>query len=327
MMFKLIDVQCSSIDEEKASIGALIIREGGTVVFPTETVYGIGADAESDEACRKIYRIKGRQQDNPLIVHVSDIKQAGNYAYTSQVEKFYELSGLWPGPLTVVMPRNDRVSQVASAGLDTVGIRIPDCAFTRDFIRLSRKGVAAPSANMSGRPSATRAEHIMDELSGVDLIYRAEKSRIGIESTVILPQGTKCTILRPGAYTREDLLNIFDIVEYAGPADKVRSPGMKYRHYSPGKQLFRAEKEQLLAYLDTHHDVLPIVTAETAADIKGDRLILGSINDPYAISSSLYDSFRTLDSSKYERGIIECMPEKGFFTSIMNRIRKASVEL
>lgn len=327
MVAKILNVSCNSENNEKAMAGSRIIQGGGVVIFPTETVYGIGADAENEQACRKIYKIKGRQPDNPLIVHVADLGQAEKYAYTSRVKKFNELCKLWPGPLTIVMPKKPTVSDVASAGLDTVGIRIPDCAFTRQFIKLSSRGIAAPSANMSGKPSATRAEHIMNELGEVDLIYRAEPSRIGIESTVIYPQDDRCVILRPGAYTEDDLLNIFDEVVYAKPEDPVRSPGMKYRHYSPEKILLRAMRDDLLDYVEKHKEVIPIVTEETGKKIKGEKWILGSIKNPYEISSSLYDIFRRLDGSDYSKGIIECLPETGFFNSIMNRIKKASVEL
>ncbi|MGP6206625.1 L-threonylcarbamoyladenylate synthase [Cuniculiplasma sp. SKW3] len=327
MVAKVLDVSCDLEDSEKAMAGSRIIQGGGVVIFPTETVYGIGADAENNQSCQKIYKIKGRQPDNPLIVHVADLKQAEKYAYLFRVKKFNELSKFWPGPLTIVMPKKPTVSDVASAGLDTVGIRIPDCAFTREFIKLSERGIAAPSANMSGRPSATRAEHIINELKEVDLIYRAEPSRIGIESTVIYPQDNRCVILRPGAYTEDDFSNIFDEVVYAKPEDPVRSPGMKYRHYSPEKILLRAKRDDLLDYVEKHSDVIPIVTEETAKNIKGEKWILGSIKNPYEISSSLYDLFRRLDGSGYSRGIIECLPETGFFNSIMNRIKKASVEL
>ena len=327
MAEKILDVRCDLKDQEKALTGARVIQEGGVVIFPTETVYGIGADVENNNACKKIYAIKGRQADNPLIVHVADLDQAENYACTNRVRMFRELAKLWPGPLTIVMPKKDRVGDVPSAGLGTVGIRIPDCDFTREFIKLSATGIAAPSANMSGRPSATRAEHIINELHGVDLIYRGEPSRIGIESTVIYPQDDRCIILRPGAYTADDFSKIFDRVEYAGPQDPVRSPGMKYRHYSPEKELLRAKKEDLLNFVETHRDIIPIVTTETAKEIKGEKWILGSIKNPYEISSSLYDLLRQLDASTYHRGIIECLPETGFFISVMNRIKKASAEL
>ncbi len=327
MTGKIVDVNCKEEDRAKAEKGADIIRKGGTVVFPTETVYGLGADAGNDGACSKIYKIKSRQQDNPLIVHLADKESVGKYAHIENVRKYKELEKLWPGPLTIVMPKRETVGNVASAGLDTVGIRIPDCNFTRAFIRMSGTGIAAPSANRSGKPSATMAEHIMDELDGVDLIYRAERSRIGIESTVIFPEGDSCKILRPGAYTEEDLLKIFHQVTYSGKDDPVRSPGMKYRHYSPDKTVLRADAQSLLDYLKEHRDVLPIVTTETAKFIEGDKIVLGSLSNPYEISSSLYDSLRKLDASNYSKGIIESLPERGFFISVMNRIKKASVEL
>ena len=326
---KFVKINCHNYSHEDVQNVSSIFMNGGLVIFPTETVYGIGADARSDAACSRIFHAKSRKQDNPLIVHVDSIDTMRKFAHTEDIELLPELEKLWPGPLTVIMKKRDGISNVASAGLDTVGMRIPACDFIREVIHSSGIPIAAPSANISGRPSATKAEHIISELGDkVDLIIDSGETMYGIESTVILPEGKKCTILRPGAYTREDLLKIFDSVEYSLPGGKVLSPGTKYTHYSPEKKLYRAEREILVKYLEDHRGkVLPIITSETHEITGGDAIILGHENDPMEISHNLYHSLRLLDASGYEYGIIESFPYIGYFTSIMNRIERASAEL
>lgn len=322
----IIDTDCTNYDPETLKPGIEVLKKGGTVIFPTETVYGLGADATSDSACSRIFTAKGRPQDNPLIIHLSDTSSLNRYSYWDGVEKAEELEKLWPGPLTVIVKKREMISSVASAGLDTIGVRIPDCNFTRDLIRKADLPVAAPSANISGRPSATSISHVKDELwNRVDLMYNAGKSRIGIESTVILPEGEKCTILRPGAYTEDDLLLIFRKVEYAKTGERIMSPGMKYRHYSPSKKVYRADPNKLLRVLENRKNILPIVSSELGQMISGDKLILGSRSDPVSISSNLYHCLRKLDETDYQEGIIESFEEKGYFISIMNRVNRASV--
>ncbi|MHB1439503.1 MAG: L-threonylcarbamoyladenylate synthase [Cuniculiplasma sp.] len=327
-MSLIIRIQCNNMNEEKLRPGVETLKSGGTVVFPTETVYGLGADATSDDACMKIFNAKGRPVDNPLIVHFSDISDLDKYTYWSHVAKRKELERLWPGPLTVIVKKKDLICDTASAGLPTVGVRIPDCNFSRELIRRCGSPVAAPSANVSGRPSATSIDHILEELGHrVDIMYSAESPRYGIESTVILPEGNKCTILRPGAYTEEDLLKIFDSVGYARVGEKVMSPGMKYRHYSPEKILFRASPDRILQEIAGKNDLLPIVSTELGEKINGKKLVLGSVKDPISISSNLYKCLRELDRSSHRGGIIEAFPEVGYFVSVMNRVKKASIEL
>ena len=327
-MTELIHTDCTNYDPETLIHGVKILREGGTVVFPTETVYGIGADATSDSACFKIFEAKGRPADNPLIAHFGSIGDINRYCFWDMVEKRKELEMLWPGPLTVVVKKRDSISSVASAGLDTIGVRVPDCDFTRSLIQKAGFPVAGPSANISGRPSATSILHIKEEMWGrVDLMYDAGRTRIGIESTVILPEGENCTVLRPGAYTEEDLLRIFKTVSYAKVGGKTMSPGMKYRHYSPSKKLYRADPEILIKVAENNPKVLPIVSTELGERITGNKLVLGKKSDPVSISRNLYSFFRELDGSPYEAGIIESFEEKGYFFSIMNRIKKASIPI
>jgi L-threonylcarbamoyladenylate synthase len=328
MMKRTVHIKCDEYNEEALNSGSLAIQEGHLVIFPTETVYGLGADATSDIACKRIYEAKGRPGDNPLIVHFSSIEEIKKYCYWEEITKNEELEKLWPGPLTVIVRKKSKICNTASANLQTVGVRIPDCNFTRELIARSGVPLAAPSANTSGKPSATKAEHVIDELGGkVDVIFFGEQSKYGIESTVIMPNGDDCKILRPGAYAEEELLKVFKTVSYPMSGDKVISPGNKYRHYSPEKPLYRANPADLIEYAYKHKDCLPIVSKELAERIDMEKIILGTLSDPYSISRNLYDSLRSLDASNKSSGIIENFPEVGYFFSIMNRIKKASVEL
>ncbi|MGP6220691.1 L-threonylcarbamoyladenylate synthase [Caldiplasma sukawensis] len=310
-----------------------LINEG-LVIFPTETVYGLGADARNHTACKRIFEAKGRPQDNPLIIHLGNFTQIEKYAFVEEVAHIEELKKFWPGPLTVIMNKKETISNVASAGLSTIGIRIPDHSFTTRMLEYTNIPVAAPSANISGRPSATRISHILDELGNkVDLIVDGGNCKYGIESTVILPEDDKCTILRPGAITEDDLKNIFEHVEYAKEGAKVMSPGMKYRHYSPEKSLYYCKSEKIEElYFDDNGKSLFIVTNELYQKLKkngvGENIILiGNRENPYEISSHLYESFRKLDNSPYRSGYIESFEEKGYYISIMNRLKKAAIQL
>ncbi len=326
---RLLKTGCSNYSRKEVEIISEVMKQGGLLVFPTETVYGIGADARSDVSCRRIYEAKGRESDNPLIVHVDSMETMSRFAHTEEVEMMPELEKLWPGPLTVIMRKKEGICDTATAGLNTVGMRIPDCNLIREAIKVSGVPLAAPSANISGRPSATRASHILKELGPlVDLVIDGEEATYGIESTVILPEGRKCTILRPGAYTREDLLKIFDQVEFGGSEGRPLSPGTKYSHYTPEKTLYRSDRDAIKKYMEKNHGkVLPIVTKETADILGIECMVLGHSDKPMEISHNLYHCLRQLDKSPYDHGIIETFPHIGYFISIMNRIERASVKL
>lgn len=326
-MVEIIEAECGRYKEEDIKAGANAIKKGNLVVFPTETVYGLGGDATSDQACQKIFKAKGRPSDNPLIVHFNSIMEIKEYTMWNKVPFHDQLEKLWPGPLTVIAEKNDKICSSASAGLDTIGVRIPDCDLARELILRSGVPIAAPSANASGRPSATSIDHIRKELGDMaEIMYKGQVPHYGIESTVIQPVGETCLILRPGAYTEVDLLKIFKRVEYAKIGEKVVSPGTKYRHYSPEKPLFRAEKFQIKDIISGRHDMIPILTDQSGADMNCKYISLGNANDPYDVSRHLYDALRRLDSSNASWGIIEMFPRTGYFGSIMNRIDKASIQ-
>lgn len=239
-------------DEECLAHAGEIIRCGGLVAFPTETVYGLGASAYSSEAATKVYAAKGRPSDNPLIVHVSDPAEAEEFAYLTPV--FYDLaSRFMPGPVTVIMKKRERVPEGVTGGLDTVAIRCPSNAVASALIRYAGVPVAAPSANLSGKPSPTVAAHVIDDLSGrVDMIIDGGDCTFGLESTVIKPEWDKTLrLLRPGAVSAEMLRDagysvIVDpaVTDPAAAGDHPQSPGMKYKHYAPAAKLYLIDMSQ-----------------------------------------------------------------------------------
>ena len=237
---------------------ARIILSGGLVVFPTETVYGLGGNGLLSDAARKIYSAKGRPSDNPLIIHIADPRDAENYAFTSEV--YYRLADAFmPGPLTVIMKKRDCIPLSVTGGLDTVAVRCPSHPIAHALIEKCGVPIAAPSANISGRPSPTSAEYVIEDMQGrVDMIIDGGECEIGLESTIVKIDGNSLTLLRPGAITYDALCCVCEDVKIA-PAvleklsenEKPLSPGMKYRHYAPSSDfvLLDGEKSDVLEFM------------------------------------------------------------------------------
>ena len=248
-----------SVYNEQISRAGEVIKRGGLVVFPTETVYGLGADATSADASCKIYEAKGRPSDNPLIIHIASPEEAEKYTYTN--DTFYRLaSRFMPGPLTVVLKSKDTVPLETRAGLDTVAVRCPEMQAARDLISASGVAIAAPSANLSGSPSPTTAAHVIDDMNGrVDMILDGGECDFGLESTIVkIEDSGELTLLRPGKITVDDLLAVVDRVNIANAVkDKLKegetavSPGMKYRHYAPRAPLLLLDGilDKMIAYI------------------------------------------------------------------------------
>ncbi|MCM1507637.1 MAG: L-threonylcarbamoyladenylate synthase [Ruminococcus flavefaciens] len=252
------------LDENQLDIAVQLIRQGEVVGIPTETVYGLGADASNENAVRKIFSAKGRPADNPLIVHLADFADAVNY--TSYIpELAYRLAEKFcPGALTMVMPKNDRIPLVTSGGLDTVGIRVPSHPVMHRLIEMSGRPISAPSANISGYPSATSAQHVMRDMRGrISAVLDGGQSEFGVESTVIsFEDENTVRILRPGCITEKMLLTvcgnvIIDKAVLSGleKGEKASSPGMKYKHYSPKADIIMVESdlEKFTAYVGEHY--------------------------------------------------------------------------
>lgn len=317
---------------------AEVIKSGGIVVFPTETVYGLGADAFNERAVRKIFKVKGRPADNPLIVHIADRRNLKALAASVPAAAQKLMDAFWPGPLTIIFKKNPRVPDVVTAGLDTVAVRLPNHALARAFIRAAGVPIAAPSANRSGRPSPTEAIHAKRDLgSKVDFFLAAEKTKYGLESTVINPLARPPVILRPGAITREDIEKVIGPVRLADAGTVIQSPGMRRRHYSPQTPLVLSPADWLTAaqaiaaLIETYHRrqrrVGVLATRENCPRYKNaDRIIVvGSRHHLKTCAGNLFKCLRDFDRfADVDIILAETFPEQGIGAAIMDRLKRAA---
>lgn len=314
-----------------------IIISGGTVAFPTETVYGLGANALDGEAVAKIFRAKGRPADNPLIVHISSREMLNMVAKDIPALAFELMDAFWPGALTIVLKRKDGVPDITTGGLDTVAVRMPDHEIALSLITEAGVPIAAPSANISGRPSPTKAEHVIKDMDGrIDAVIAGDECRLGVESTVIDLTVIPPALLRPGGQNIEDIIRITGDVNVS--EESVKSPGMRYTHYSPVTKLILVEGERTSMFAEINRLVSEyrnqglkagaLVSRESAHDIECDaKYILGSIDDMKEVASRLFSGLRFLDEAGVDVGIVEgVFPEKREGRAIMNRLRKAAKE-
>lgn len=331
-----------SSDKEIYQEAGRIIRAGGLVAFPTETVYGLGGDAENPLASRKIYEAKGRPSDNPLIVHIAEISQLKEIAshLPKEAEKLAE--AFWPGPLTMIVDKNDRIPLETTGGLQTVAVRMPSHPAAREFIRVSGRMIAAPSANTSGRPSPTRAEHVRQDLDGrIDMILDGGPVGIGLESTIVdLTEGTP-TILRPGYITGKMLIEVLGEVRVdpgiqgkEGHA-RPKAPGMRYRHYAPRAQLtiVDGQAEKVIEYINRQtaeagqrgEKAGVIATEETKkAYCATVVLSMGERSDEEGIARHLFDILRRFDETDVDVIYSESFETPNLGQAIMNRLLKAA---
>lgn len=323
-------------DEAALERAAAIIRDGGLVGMPTETVYGLGASAFSAQAAEKIYAAKGRPSDNPLIVHVAFPEEAEAIAHTSEL--YYALAKRFmPGPLTVILPKKDTVPAGVTGGLDTVAVRCPSHPAAHALIRKAGVPIAAPSANRSGSPSPTTAQHVLRDMDGrIDMILDGGPCEIGLESTVIRLTKDGCEILRPGAVTEFMLAEVAGSVSVAkaviDPAlagDKPLSPGMKYKHYSPNAEvvLVDGNDTQFAEYVRTHiTDREAVAAADSEADRFDfcNRLSCGQTANAEDASRALFSLLREADDLEYTRVYIQLPPPEGGYLALYNRLIRAA---
>ena len=319
---------------------AELIRAGELVAFPTETVYGLGADATNAAAVDRIYQAKGRETDNPLIVHVADPEEIERYAVVRDRALFLRLANAFmPGPLTVIFERGERICPRVSAGLPTVAIRCPAHPAARELIRLSGVPIAAPSANRSHRPSPTAARHVKEDLDGIiAAILDGGNCDRGVESTVISVTGDMIRVLRPGVVTPEDLGAATGkrveldpgVVAPVEDHSRVASPGMKYRHYAPKAPMCAlcGEESRILSFFSEALDrFCGVLCYREDLEVLGERenaIALGSRTDPEELARNLFDCLRAFDQKPFLRQIYTRLPENvGVNIAVRNRLLRA----
>ena len=314
---------------------AAIIKRGGLVVFPTETVYGLGGNAKDPNAAKKIYAAKGRPSDNPLIVHIERPEDAEKYALTN--EEYYRIAKKFmPGPLTVILPKKDSVPGETTGGLDTVALRCPSHPVARALIASSGTGIAAPSANISGKPSPTNAEDVICDMQGrVDMIIDGGDCEIGLESTIIKLDGKAAVLLRPGGITVDALRCVLDDVRIA-PAvtemlkenERPLSPGMKYRHYAPDAPfvLLDGKREDVLRFMQNcEKDAVILCYDSEVRELDGHRLIpVGDIDDLTREAHDLFTALRKADRMNASVIYAHLPPSDGIGLALYNRMLRAA---
>ena len=349
METETIRVDREHLAPEDLKKAATIIRKGGLVAFPTETVYGLGGDAFDPTASKRIYAAKGRPSDNPLIVHIADISELTRVARDIPQVAYDLAEKFWPGPLTMILNKCEDLPRETTGGLNTVAVRMPSDPVAAMLIREAGVPIAAPSANLSGRPSTTCAQHVIEDLSGrIDMIIDAGASKIGLESTIVDLTCEPALILRPGFITKEMLATLIPDVGYdravsGKPGDEKappKAPGMKYRHYAP--------KGELVIYSGTGQAVRERILAETEKALRngskvgllvcneeesiyrekfGDKTViktLGSRDNEEEIASVLFARLREFDDEGTEKIFSQALSDGGLGSAIMNRLMKAA---
>lgn len=316
-----------------------VLKSGELVAFPTETVYGLGADGLNPDAILKIFKTKGRKSDNPLILHISDIEMLKKLTIQPLDDIIKITEKYWPGPLTIILKKSKIVPDEITAGLDTVAIRMPDNKFALDLIKNLDKPVAAPSANLSGKPSPTDAATCMKDLDGkIPLIIDGGNTRFGLESTVVDLTKKPYAILRPGAITYEELKDFLGDVEIdshiLGKSETPRAPGQKYTHYAPEASAYlvsgsNSEKiEKIEDFIKENKDIKIGILAseELLKNIENsiEKYNLGLIEDLETYGSLIFRGLRDLDDRKVDVIICEAVDETGLGLAIMNRLKKST---
>lgn len=336
-------LETDRIDFNVIKEAAKILKNGGLVAFPTETVYGLGANGFDEDACRKIYEAKGRPSDNPLILHISSIDELDEIVreITPAAKKI--MDKFWPGPVTLILPKSDKVPPVVTGGLETVAVRFPSNKIAQAIIKEAGLPIAAPSANLSGKPSPTLAEHVLKDLDGrIDMIIDGGACDFGLESSIFDVSEDFPVILRPGAVTEEMLLELFDkveldkgILEKSNSNEPPKAPGMKYKHYSPLADviLVKGKKEKVIEKIielgreaEKKGLTVGVMTTAESKDTYPFKNVfsLGEENNPIDIGSNLFKTLRKFDDLKVDVVYSEVFDEKNQGMAVMNRLYKAA---
>lgn len=339
--YELIDPE--NPDKKVLKKAAALLRQGEVVAFPTETVYGLGANALDGDGVKKIFLAKGRPGDNPLIVHVADIADLTPLVEEIPEKAYALMRKFWPGPLTIIFPKSDSVPKEVTAGLNTVAVRMPEHPVALALIKEAGVPIAAPSANISGRPSPTQGKHVLADLNGkVPLILDGGETKVGLESTVLDLTVNPPLILRPGGITLEEIIDTIGETGYDPGLKKdqtPRAPGMKYTHYSPEADVFIVEgSEDKIAdkfmaaakrLKEEGKKVAFLLSEETAHEIGEYREpcyieVLGSRKNLSIVAHHLFSSLRHCDMHGADIILIEAFSDTGMGAAVMNRMRKAA---
>ena len=322
------------LDASRVDRAAEILRSGGLVALPTETVYGLGANGLDESAVARIFEVKGRPQDNPLILHVAAAEDLTKWCRDIPENAWALTERFWPGPLTLVLYRQSAVPLRVTAGLETVAMRCPDHPLTREVLRRAGVPVAAPSANLSGKPSTTAAEHCIHDLWGkVEAILDGGPCRVGVESTILDLSVCPPKVLRPGGVTLEQLRGVLPETEMdpglVKAGETPKAPGMKYRHYSPQAEvrLLRGEKERIIDYVNSLPGAGTAVLCFSGEEglFPGKRtLAYGREDAPETLAARLFDSLRALDTPEVTLICALCPSEEGVGWAVVNRLKKAA---
>ena len=327
----------SAKDPQTAELAANLIKSGKLVAIPTETVYGLGADGLNPEAVAKIFVAKGRPQDNPLILHIARTEDMEKFCHSIPDAAYRLAEEFWPGPLTLVLPARDIVPKCTTAGLPTVAVRCPDNAVTREIIRLAGVPVAAPSANISGKPSTTTAQHVLHDHDGnIAAIVDGGACQVGVESTIVDLTEERPRLLRPGGITPEQLISVLGdlVVDKAVTAqiDKdavVKAPGMKYKHYAPQADvvIVAGSREQAAAYIHRHitsKDRVLCFEEELPFYADCNPLAYGQEACVESLSAGLFAALRELDDPAISKVYARCPEGGGVAYAVQNRLKKAA---
>ena len=322
---------------DTARIAADIIRDDGLVALPTETVYGLGANGLSLDAVDKIYEAKGRPKDNPMILHVTGMEQVTELCHHIPECAYALAERFWPGPLTMILPAREHIPKRTTGGLSTVAVRCPDSAITRQVIALSGVPIAAPSANLSGKPSTTTAQHVLHDHDGrIDAVIDGGPCRVGVESTIVDLTEQPARLLRPGGITPEQLRSVLGelIVDKAvtaelKPDEVAKAPGMKYRHYAPQCQvvIVSGSREAASKYIHSRYqqgDRVLCFEEELALYSQCDPLSYGWEADVNTLSAGLFAALRELDDPAVHKVYARCPEGDGVAYAVQNRLKKAA---
>ena len=323
----------------EAEQAASILRAGGLVALPTETVYGLGANALDEDAVKRIFAVKGRPQDNPLIIHVAGPEALGRWCEDVPESAYALAERFWPGPLTLVLRCRKtgapHVPDRVTAGLDTVAVRCPDHPATLEVIRLAGVPIAAPSANLSGKPSTTTALHCLHDLEGkVEAVLDGGPCRVGLESTILDLTVSPPRVLRPGGVTLEQLRACLGEVELdpglVQPGETPKAPGMKYRHYAPAAELTLVrcgDTETFRRFAETVPDEGTAVLCWSGEEalFPGKRVLAyGRGDEPETLAAHVFAALRELDAPEVRRILVRCPEERGVGLAVVNRLKKAA---